>query len=352
MKTESEEVVHKITVSSLTILKIVAILAGLFFAWYIREVLFILFAALILAAALDPWVDKMERYRIPRGVSIAGLYVGLIVVTVGIAYLIIPPTIQQSTEIVESFAQYAPQIDSFYQTVTQHPDVSFIAEVQNYLSDINRALADLTAPVTETVTVFMTGLGALIVVLVITFYMTIEEDGIKKFVRSVAPLKYQPYLVEKTNRMQEKMGAWMRGQLITMALIGVLSGLALWVLGVEYALVIAIFAGFAEFIPFIGPLISAVPAVFFAYADSPWKAVAVMIAFLVIQQLENQVITPKMMNKAVGLNPIVVIASMLVGHLLIPYAGIILAVPAATIIWVFLEDVVKLKRERDEAMAD
>jgi predicted PurR-regulated permease PerM len=352
MKSQQGEVVHKITVSSVTILKIVAILAGLVFAWYIREVLFILFASLILAAALDPWVDKMESYRIPRGVSIAGLYLTIIGFAVALAYLIIPPLVQQSSEIVDSFSQYAPQIDSFYQTVTQRPDVSFIAEVQNYLSDINRALADLTAPVTETVTIFMTGLGTLLVVLVITLYMTIEEDGIKKFVRSVAPIQYQPYLVQKTNRVQEKMGAWMRGQLITMTLIGILSWIALYTLGVEYALVLAIFAGFAEFIPFIGPLISAVPAVFFAYADSPWKALAVMIAFLIIQQLENQVITPKVMNKAVGLNPIVVIASMLVGHLLIPYAGIILAVPAATIIWVFLEDVVKMKQKRDEAMTD
>lgn len=349
---EEKSVEHKITISSLTILKTVGILAGLFFAWYIREVLFVLFASLILAAALDPWVDKMERYRIPRGVSIAGLYVVLIAIIAAIVYILVPPLAQQTTEIVSSLAQYAPQIDSFYQTVTQRADVSFIGEVQNYLTDFNKSLSDLTAPVTETVTVFLTGLAAIIVVFMITFYMTIEEDGLKKFVRSVAPLKYQPYLVQKTNRLQEKMGAWMRGQLITMLIIGLLSWIVLFTLGIEYALVLAIFAGFAEFIPFLGPLISAIPAVFFAYTDSPWKALAVLIAYLIIQQLENQVIVPKVMNKAVGLNPIVVISSMLVGHLLIPYAGIILAVPAATIIWIFLEDVVKMKRERDEALTD
>lgn len=352
MKSSKEPVVQKITISTVTILKIVLVLVALFFAWYIRDVLFILFAALILAAALDPWVDHMERYRIPRSMSILGLYVILVGMLIAVAYILIPPLVNQVTQIVSSLTQYAPQIDAFYQTVTQRDDVSFVSEVQRYLIDINTTLSDLTAPVTETVSVVFQALGALLVVLVITFYMTVEEDGIKKFVRSVAPLKYQPYLVQKTNRIQEKMGAWMRGQLILMLIVGVLTGMMLFGLGIEYALVLAIFAGFAEFIPFVGPLISAVPAVFFAYTDEPWKALAVLIFFLIIQQVENQILSPNVMKKAVGLNPIVVIASMLIGHIIVPYAGVLLAVPAATIVWVFLEDVVKLKRERDEQLTD
>ena len=186
--------------------------------------------------------------------------------------------------------------------------------------------------------------------MVITFYMTVEEDGLKKFVRSIAPIEYQPYLVQKTNRIQIKMGGWLRGQLILMLIVGTLSFIGLTILGVPYALVLAVFAGLAEFVPFLGPIIAAVPAVFFAFSDSPWKAVGVIIFYTVLQQLENQVIVPKVMQKAVGLNPIVVITVMLVGAKVAGLMGILLAVPATTIAWIFIGDLFQHKVEADNKL--
>ena len=186
--------------------------------------------------------------------------------------------------------------------------------------------------------------------MVITFYMTIEEDGLKKFVRSIAPIEYQPYLVQKTNRIQVKMGGWLRGQLILMFIIGSLTYVGLLILDVPYALVLAIFAGLAEFVPFLGPLIAAVPAVFFSFSDSPWKAFGVVIFYIVLQQLENQVIVPKVMQKAVGLNPIVVIIVMLIGAKVAGLVGILLAVPATTIAWIFFADIFERKIEDDNRL--
>jgi predicted PurR-regulated permease PerM len=220
------------------------------------------------------------------------------------------------------------------------------------MSHLNTTLANVSSSIFSTIATVFGQLATVIFILVITFYMTIEEDGLKKFVRSLAPVHFQPYLVQKTNRIQTKMGAWFRGQLILMLIIGVLSFIGLFILQVPYALVLACIAGIGEFIPFLGPIISAVPAVFFAYTDSPWKAVAVGIMYIVLQQIENHIVAPQVMKKAVGLNPIVVITVMLIGAKIAGIAGILLAVPATTIIWIFVEDIFQQKRQHDNTLVE
>lgn len=180
--------------------------------------------------------------------------------------------------------------------------------------------------------------------------MTVGEAGMKEFFRFVAPSKYQPYLVQKINQVQTKLGMWLRGQLILSLIIFALTYLGLTILRVEYALVLALFAGLAEFVPYIGPIISAVPAVFLTFADSPIKALIVIVLYIVIQQLENQIIVPKVMQKSVGLNPLVVIVVMLVGAKIAGMAGLILAVPTATIIKIFLGDFFEDRKEKEERL--
>ncbi len=351
-KNGANVVEHKLTISSLTIIKIVAILVGIFFLWVIRDVIGILFIALVLASALDPWVDRLERFRVPRGVSILGVYFVMIIVLSFIVYLIIPPIIIELSEIGNTLKEYSPKIDSLYRYITQSTDASISSQIQSNLLNLNSTLTNLTSGIFGAVTGFIGKIVMLVFVLVITFYMTIEEDGIKKFIRSIAPIQYQPYLVQKINRIQMKMGMWLRGQLILMMIIGALAFIGLYALGVPYALVLALLAGLVEFIPYIGPVMAAIPAVFFAFTDSPWKAIGVIILYIVIQQLENQVIVPKLMQKAVGLNPIVVIAAMLIGAKTAGFVGILLAVPAATILWIFVEDIFEQKRAQDNKLEE
>lgn len=339
-----------ISLSSLTIVKTLLILVAFFFLWMIRDVVGILFVALVLASALDPWVDQLERYRLPRSMSILMMYLAFILLFVLVFYLIIPPLIAQIGDISTSFTQYVPRVEELYRMLTASSDTSIIQELQNNLSNVNTTLSNITSGVFGAVADVFGAVAAIIFVLVITFYMTLEEDGLKKFIRSIAPIQYQPYLVQKVNRIQYKMGGWLRGQLILMVIVGVLAFIGLLLIGVPYPLVLACIAGLAEFIPFLGPLLAAIPAVFFAYTDSPWKAVAVIIMYTVLQQIENQVIVPKVMQKAVGLNPIVVITVMLIGAKVAGIAGILLAVPATTILWIFAEDIFQQKKALDNKL--
>ena len=146
-------------------------------------------------------------------------------------------------------------------------------------------------------------------------------------------------------RMQEKLGAWLRGQIILMIVVGVLTYIGLLILGVKYALVLAIFAGIAEIVPYAGPIIAAVPAIGIGLTMSPFKGMIVALLYFGIQQIENAVLTPKIMQKSVGLNPVVSLFALMVGFKFAGLVGALLAIPVATIVAVFLRDLIGHEEE-------
>lgn len=345
-------VVHEVTISTSTIMKVGVIVAALVFAFMIRSVLGMLFVSWVLASAIDPWVDALERYRIPRTVTILCLYLLCFLVFGLMMYLLIPAILDQMNDIVTVLKQYTPQIEAFYQSLSGKTDGGLISQLQENITSINATFSNLTTQFFQAISNFFSRILTVIVVLVLAFYMTVEQGGMKKFVRSIAPIQYQPYLIQKTNIIQQRMGAWLRGQLILMLIIGMCSLIGLWIMHVPYALILAIISGLLEFLPFLGPIIAAVPAIFFAASISWWKAIAVAIFFFVLQQVENQVIVPKVMERSVGLNSIVVLTVLMIGGIVAGIPGIILAVPATTIVWIFLEDIFVRKQKKENTLEE
>lgn len=348
----TDKIDYRITFSTLGILKVLGILAVVFLVFYLRQVFGLLFVAVVLASAVDPLIDRLQRYHIPRGVSILVIYTFTAVAIFVVIAVLIPPLILQITQLGSTLTNYTSGIDHFYQYVTQNENATVVDAVRGNLSSLNASVAALTSSFFATLSNALSVTASIIFVLVITFYITIEEDGLKKFIRSVAPIQFQPYLVQKTNRIQGRLGSWLSGQLGLMVIIGVLTFIGLSLIGVPYPLVLALLAGLFEFIPFIGPFVAAVPAVFFAFTDSPWKALVVVVFYLILQQLENQVLVPKIMQRALGLSPIVILTAVLIGAKIAGLPGILLAVPAVTILWIFVEDIVRQKMEADNTLED
>jgi predicted PurR-regulated permease PerM len=180
------------------------------------------------------------------------------------------------------------------------------------------------------------GVVSFVLILVLAFYMIIEGDAFKKFFRSVAPERYQPHLVGLFTRAQHKMGLWLRGTLILGLIVGILVYIGLLILDIKYALVLAILAGILEMIPYLGPPVSAIPAVILAFSQAPAKGLLVMILYIVVQQLENHILAPKILQKAIGINPVVSILSFGIGF---KVAGVL----GAT---VFIMDFIELQKKR------
>jgi len=337
-----------IDISTSTIVKVLFFVLGLWFVASISDVLFLVFIALVLAAAIDPSITTLERRGIPRGFGLAIIYIVLIAMVSLIVVLLIPLLIAQ----LEQFARQIPLLyERAFSAFQSISDTTVISSLQRGLETMTNSLASFTSGVFSKVFGFFGGLFAFFGVLVMTFYMTMEEKGMKRIAVDLAPVKYRPYLAQLFHRIEERLGGWLRGQLLLGGIIFVLTFIGLLILRVDFPFVLALIAGVTELVPAVGPFIGAIPAVLVALSGgaltgNPIDAVWVALLYLGIQQLENHIIVPRVMAKTTGLNPVMVIIALLVGAKLGGITGVILAVPTMIIIMTFLEDFLE-EREKD-----
>lgn len=329
-----------INITTGAIIKIILIFLIVYFLYLVRDILAILFVALILASAIDPWVDWMQNKKIPRGIGVLLIYFILFSFVSLVIYLIVPPIAKEIGELASSFPKILDKIIAGFSALKEYTDQrGILGNVKDSFGTISSGLQNAAGGVFSTVTGIFGGIFSFFLVLVLTFYMVVEENAIKKLIFSIAPSEHQPYIMQLINRMQEKIGMWLRGQLILSLIIFIFTYVGLSILGVKYALVLALIAGLTESIPYLGPMLAAIPAVFLAFTQAPILALFVAILYYVIQLTENNILVPKIMQKAVGLNPIVSIAVLLIGFQIAGIVGAILSIPVATAVSVFIKDV-------------
>ncbi|MBU0597900.1 AI-2E family transporter [Patescibacteria group bacterium] len=329
-----------INISTSSIIKFLIIMGVLAVIYMLRDVIMILVVSVILATALNPWVNALQKRKVPRIVATLFIYLAFFGTFAVVLVLLIPPMAGQIGEIAKNFPEYYNRVISDFSSFREFSlQQNLLNSLQGTLESLQENIGQATAGIFSAVSSIFGGFFSLLGVVVITFYMLLEENALKKFIRSITPDKYQPYIFQLLNRSQDRLRLWLRGQLILCLIIGVLAYIGLIIIGLPYALVLGIWAGLTEFIPYLGPFLGAIPAVFIAITTGSFlKALFVVIWYVVIQQLENNLIVPKVMEKTVGLNPLVVIIVMLMGAKLAGVAGIILAVPLALIIKAFFED--------------
>lgn len=333
-----------VNISTTTIFKVVLIGLAIWFLATISQVLVIVFVALVFAAAIDPWITRLERMGMARGWAMTIIFVSAMALMSLIVILFVPLVVDQLGKFTQAFPKLYERVFSLYQN---NQDSVALDTIQKGLQNLNSALSDVTKGVFSSVFGFFGGLVSVISVLVLTFYLTLEEKGMKRIAVDLAPAKYRPYLIQLFNRIEDRLGDWLRGQLILGLIIGTLTLIGLLAFKVEFAVVLALIAGLTELIPIIGPFIGAIPAVIVAFSQDPVLALIVMGLYIVIQQLENNLIVPRVMSKATGLNPVIVIVSILVGGKVAGITGVILAVPTMIIITTFLEDFLEEKKADD-----
>lgn len=342
-----------INITVFAIVKIILILILFYFLYLVREILAILFVALILASALDPWVDWMQKKHIPRVLGIIIIYLVLFLVVGTIIYLIIPPIIEQVNELAIVFPDILEKVISGFNFLRDYSaDHGILEGLKKNFGTVGSNLKSFSGGVFTTVTGIFGGIFSFFLVLVMTFYMVVEENAVKKIIWSVVPKKHQVYAMQLINRMQIKVGLWLRGQLILSLIIFALTYIVLLIVGVKYALVLALIAGLTEFVPYLGPILAAIPAVFIAFTQAPMLALITAALYYVIQVVENNIIVPKLMQKVVGLNPIVSIAVLLIGFNIAGVVGAILSIPVATAVSVFLRDLFEHKAQGEKDITD
>lgn len=339
-------------ISTSTILKILAFILAAVFVNSIRDVLLLVFISLVLAAAIDPSITLLERRGVPRGFGVAIIYILLLAVLSLVVVLLIPVLVTQT----EQFARQVPvlynKVFSAFQSVS---DTAVISSLQQALESFSQSLGNVTSGFFSRVFGFFGGLFAFFGVLVMTFYLTMEEKGMKRLAMDLAPVRYRPYLTKLFHRIEDRLGRWLRGQLLLGLIIFALTLVGLLILRVDYPFVLALIAGISELVPAVGPLIGAIPAVLVALSGGalsghPLDAIWVAVLYIVIQQLENHLIVPRVMASATGLNPVIVIIALLVGAKLAGIIGVMLAVPTMIIITTFLEDFLEEREQQNNRL--
>jgi predicted PurR-regulated permease PerM len=320
--------------STKIILKVVFVILALVFLWFIRDVVIILLLAIVLASAMEPLVDYFRQRRIPRAVSVLAVYLLVLGLVALIVSLLVSPV---ATELKNLEVNLPGLIAQLHEKV---PYADFIIGDAG-LGDLTRQVLLIASGegtlLSRTVGVF-NGVFTLLTVLVISFYLVAEEKGMKKFIGMLVPADQQDFTWQLMTKIQHKMGMWVLGQIILSFSIFLLTFIGLSILGVKYALFLALLAGLLEVVPYIGPFVSAIPAVFFALIQSPALVVAVIILYVIIQKTEGYVLVPKIMEKTVGTSPLVVLLALLIGFKLAGIFGLLLAVPLVSAVTVIIQE--------------
>ena len=290
--------------------------------WFLGGVLILLLLAFILMATIYPVVELMKRKKVPHVLAVLIPFLVFIGLVGGGIALLVKPVISE----VESLSVTLPgYIDRAIQTSGLDIDVSGIRgyAIDN-LGGIGQGLLSVTSAVAG-------GLFGTLMVIAISIYLLMDREKIVRFFASCFPRGYRERIPGMFERIVSGIGAWARGQLLISIIVALCVWLLLVSLGVPYAILWALLAGMLDPIPFIGPIIASVPAIVIALSVSPSTALLALIGFFVIQQVQAFVFAPMVMEKTVGLHPLMVIVGVLVGGALGGLAGAFLAVPLLVI---------------------
>ncbi len=334
-------------ISTKSVINVILIILAMGFLWLIRDILGLVFVAIILSSAFNPLVVWLQKFKIPRGLSLLVVFIIIIGAIASVITLVAQPVANEVTALINNFPKYYRAVVDAWDQLQAFGG----GALQNY--NLSRSLGTVSLPgATFGIVGFLQALFGSIfgffLLMVITFYLTVEEETTRKFIRSVTKDKYQPYVMNLMTRIQHRLGSWLRGQLILSLIIFTLTYIGLSILGVKYALVLALMAGLFEVVPYIGPIMAAIPAIFLAFQQSNVLALFVLGLYFIVQQLENIIIVPRVMGKITGLNPVVVLLAVLIGAKLAGVVGALMAVPVTTALSVFLEDFSRSERSQND----
>lgn len=326
-----------IDTSTTIIFRVIMALLALWFLYVIRDVIWLFLIAIIITAALNPIIRRTQKLlKSKRGISVSGVYI-LFFSALGLLIAVIAPLLS------DQFDQLGRDLPHFIEQFV--PDTMVVPQEISFGDVGQKFVALINNPFSTTVGLFST-IISIVAVISMSFYMSLQKDGLKNALLITTPKQYKSYIASLVDRIQENFGRWMVGQAVTMVFVGILYYLALTVLGVPYAPVLALIGGLLEIIPYFGPIMASVPAILFGLMVDPMVGAMVAIAYFVINMIENHFLIPKIMNKAVGLNPVLIILALLIGGKIAGIVGIFLAVPIAGAIGLFVKDMMDKKRSQ------
>lgn len=355
-----EQTSHTIHISVGTIIKTIVVI-GLFYVGYLlKDLVMVVLLSIVVASAIEPITKWFVDRKIPRLLGVILIYLTLAIILIGSVFYLLVPLLSESVSVLKTLPSYltAQNVETSLATNSfLGSDSSFVSGIKNTI-DIQEVVAGLNAMVDgfstgafNTLAYVFGGVLSFVLMIVLSFYLSVDENGVAKFLRIVTPLKHENYVLRLWGRAQSKIGLWMQGQLVLAVIVGMLVYLGLTLLNVPNALLLAFLAGLFEIIPLFGPILAAIPAVMLAFVSPGGLSLAVLVIclYVIIQQFENHLIYPLVVKKVTGVSPIVSILAIIAGYNLAGFLGMVISVPLATVLMEFFDDLERNKIAQIEA---
>ena len=335
----------KIEITTGTIIRAILLILLVVFLYWIREIAAVVLLAVVLASAVDPAARWFTRYRVPRVLSVIFVYLFTFLILVSAFYIVVPPLFSELSDFAVQFPVYFKANISNQYLTRFFPELPLL--VSGYFGDIfsaiNQPFQNSAGGFLENISSVFGGALSLVLIIVLSFYLAVQKDGIENFLRIIAPREKENYILDLWSRSRTKIGRWLQGQILLGVLVGVLVFLGLTILQVKHALLLAVLSAIFELIPVFGPVMAAIPAVIIAFVQKPILGLLVLAFYVIVQQFENHLIYPLVVKKTVGVNSILAILSLVIGGKIAGLFGFILAVPIAAVLMEILNDIEKNK---------
>lgn len=333
-----------------TVARIVVVVAGvsllLYAAYLVRSVLMLVLISAFLAIGLDPAVRRLEGWGLKRGQAVAAIFLSATLLLVGFMVAIVPA-------LVEQVAKFATDLPQYVQNIAEdNPRIQRWVEDNNIQDKLKEATEKAPSMIGGSFGSVLGIAGSIvsaifngITILVLTIYFVLSLSRIREGSLKLVPASKRDDAKKLADPILEKIGGYIAGQATVAAIAGVLSLIFFFIVGLPYPIALALWVTIAALIPLVGATLGAIPAVVVAFFVSPTVGIATLVFYIAYQQIENYVIAPRIMNKAVDVSPAAVLLAALIGGSLLGFVGALMAIPAAASLKLIIQEVVKPKLE-------
>lgn len=331
---------YELAISYQAIFKIIFAVIFIVFLFLIKEIILTVFAAFVISTVINPLADWAEKKKFPRTLAAIFIYAAVLFFVGVLFYLITPPLVKELTNLTSHFPQYIEK------NIAQYP----FLEVYNIKENLDKIFVMISSFTKEQLpNLFISTVSALgnlfyiFLALAVSFYLTAEKNLVKNSLRRITPHNHHEGLIKILDEIEFKMGRWLLGQIALSVISSFIIFLGLTALHVPFALLLAILAAILRFVPFLGGLISDGTGILIAFTISPMLGAAAFLMYYLIQQMEAYILIPYVMEKAVGLNPVLVIVAVVSGGQLGGIAGALLAIPITIVTVILVEKLILYK---------
>jgi len=324
-----------------TIFKIIIAIFCLYFFYSIKDILIWLVFALILSILFNPVIDFLQRKKVPRVLAVIFIYF-LIFGIIGFFICLIVPIFFQE---IKQFSQIFPQYFEKISPPLRGLGIQAFENLESLISAFGKTLERMAANIFSALFTIFGGIFSTFFIITLAIFLSLEEKVIEKTLYLLFPEKYQTYISDLWERCQKEVSGWFGSRIIGCAFVGILSYFAFFLFNLKYPLTLSFLAGFLDFIPIVGPILTGILIFLIVSLDSISRAIFALLAFVLIQQIENNILIPILAKKFIGLPPVLVLISLAIGGKLWGILGAILAIPLAGIIFEFLKDFLEKRKE-------